>query len=428
MRSRSDFLVIGAGIAGASAAYHLAPHGRVTVLEMEPVVGYHSTGRSAALYSEYYGPPVVRALTVASRPFLADPPPGFTDHPLLTPRGVLTLCPAAPAMLVEDEATGTEAVDNIEAVDDTETVSDAEAAFEEALAQGLTAPVPVREIDPGDVGAHCPVVRPGWCRRAMVKPGAQDIDVDALHQGFLHAVRAAGGQVIRSARVRRLGRVGGLWRADTDGGEFTAPTVVNAAGAWADEVAALAGVSPVGLVPLRRTAFLVDAPADHDVRDWPMVTDVRDTFYFKPESGRLLVSPCDATPVAPGDARPDDLDVALGAARVAAATTLTVRHVRRAWAGLRTSTADDLPVLGAAPQAPGFWWLAGLGGYGVQTAPAAGRLLADLATGSGDATTGPGPGIDLTQLTPARFADRRPNTAPNADTPAEATAQTSMTQ
>lgn len=384
---RSDFLVIGAGIAGASAGFHLARYGQVTVLEMEAVAGYHATGRSAALYSEYYGPPVVRALTAASRPFLAAPPAGFTDHPLLAPRGVLALCPAG-----------------------------AEAVFEEALAQGRTAAVGVEEIDPDLAVTHCPVLRPGWWSRAMLKPGAQDIDVDALHQGFLRGVRATGGRVIRSARVRSLRRDGGLWRAGTDAGPFTAPTVVNAAGAWADEIALLAGVAPIGLVPLRRTAFLIDGPAGHDVRGWPMVTDVTDTFYLKPESGRLLVSPCDATPVPPGDARPDDLDVALGAARVEEATTLEIRHVRRAWAGLRTASADGVPVVGPAPQVEGFLWLAGLGGYGVQIAPAVGHLLAARATGAvpdtgvtatNAATTGTGEVPDppaFAQLSPDRLA------------------------
>lgn len=395
---RSDFLVVGAGIAGASAAFHLARYGQVTVLEMEPVAGYHATGRSAALFSEYYGGPEVRALTAASRSFLATPPAGFTDHPLLTPRGVLALGPAG-----------------------------ADDAFEEALALGRTAPVPVREIDVSEAMTYCPVLRPGWCHRAMLKPGAQDIDVDALHQGFLRGIRASGGQVLRSARVRSLEHAGGRWHARTDVGTFTATTVVNAAGAWADEVAVLAGVAPLGLVPRRRTAFLIDGADGHDVRRWPMVTDVTDTFYVKPESGRLLVSPCDATPAPPGDARPDDLDVARGAARVEAATTLTIRHVRRAWAGLRTSTADDVPVVGAAPDTPDFLWFAGFGGYGVQVAPAAGRLLAALATGTdpGPATaTAPGSasGTDPSPVTgtdpdlaagfdPGRLAPGRPGLA-----------------
>jgi D-arginine dehydrogenase len=215
----------------------------------------------------------------------------------------------------------------------------------------------------------------------MLKPAAMDIDVDALHQGFLRGLRARGGRVLARAGVRGLRWRGGRWHADTPAGEFCAPVVVNAAGAWADEVAALAGVPPVGLTPRRRTAILVDPPTGVATAGWPMVTDVTDTFYLRPESGALLVSPADATPVPPGDARPDDLDVAVAAERVQAFTTLRVRRIRHAWAGLRSFVADGEPVTGPDPAAAGFCWQAALGGYGIQTAPAAGRLAAALAAG-----------------------------------------------
>lgn len=366
-----DFLVVGAGVAGAAAGYFLSEYGHVTLLEMESAPGYHSTGRSAALFSEYYGNSTVRALTAASRAFLTAPPPGFADGPLLSPRGVLTLCPAGH-----------------------------EDGFAAMLADGLSAPVPVREIDVTEVTRYCPVVRTGRYTRAMVKPGAMDMDVDLLHQGFLRGVRARGGAVVTGARVRDLSRTGGRWRAVTDAGAFAAPVVVNAAGAWADEVAALAGVRPLGLTPLRRTAFLANPPGGADTAGWPMVTDVADTFYVKPESGRLLVSPCDAAPVPPCDARPDDLDVALAVERVEEATTLRIRGVRHAWAGLRTTAPDDTPVVGEAPDAPGFVWLAGLGGYGVQTSPAAGRIAAAAAT----RTPPPADCADPAALSPGRFA------------------------
>lgn len=362
-------MVIGAGIAGASAAYHLARYGRVLLVEMEQVPGHHSTGRSAAVFSEYYGPPAVRTLTRASRSFFLDPPPGFAAHPLLTPRGVLVLCPPGH-----------------------------ETGFEAELRAGAEVDPPAREIDPAGIFDLCPVVRPGWACRAMVKPATRDIDVDALHQGYLRGVRAAGGTVARLTRVSSLRRERGRWRARTDAGDLTARVVVNAAGAWADEVAASAGVRPVGLIPLRRTAFLVDTPAGLDPAGWPMVRDVADTFYFKPEAGQLLVSPVDATPTVPGDARPDDLDVALGAARLEEVSTVAVRRIRHAWAGLRTAPPDDVPVIGPAPDAPGFLWLAGLGGYGVQTAPAAGALLAALATGEP-------PPVRPDPYSPARRAD-----------------------
>lgn len=368
----SDFLVVGGGVAGASAGYFLSESGTVTLLEMESAPGHHSTGRSAALFSEYYGNRAVRALTAASRPFFTTPPPGFADGPLLAPRGVVALCPLG-----------------------------AEERFAQVLATGLTAPTPVREIGPDEVREHCPVVRPGWYSRAMIKPAAMDIDVDRLHQGFLRGIRARGGRVVTSARVRGLARSDGVWRAATDAGEFTAPVVVDAAGAWADEVAALAGVGRVGLTPLRRTAFLADPPEGVEVAGWPMVADVTETFYFKPESGRLLISPVDQTPVPPGDARPDDLDVAIAIERVQETTTLVIRTVKHAWAGLRTAVADDTPVIGAAPDAPGFVWLAGLSGYGVQTSPTAGRIAAAAATGT--PLEGLAADIDAAEMTPDRF-------------------------
>jgi D-arginine dehydrogenase len=371
-----DFLVVGGGIAGASVGYFLASSGTVTVLEMESVPGYHSTGRSAALFTEYYGNDVVRALTRASRSFYLAPPDGFT-RPLLTPRGVLALCPHG-----------------------------AEERFAEVLAGGLTAPDPVREIGAGEALRHCPALRSGWFSRAMLKPAAMDIDVDALHQGFLRGIRARGGRVLRSARLRSLTRDNGGqsgWRADTDAGELRAGCVVNAAGAWADEIASRAGVRRIGLTPLRRTAALVAAPDTAGVAQWPMVLDVTETFYIKPESGRLLLSPYDATPVAPGDARPDDLDVATAIDRVNAATTLEVRHVQRAWAGLRSAVSDDTPVIGEDPDTAGFFWLAALSGYGIQTAPAAGRLAAALVTGAKAAIGGYEPGFDLAAVQPGRL-------------------------
>lgn len=368
----SDFLVVGGGIAGASAGYFLAGFGSVTVLEMEAVPGYHSTGRSAALFSEYYGNSVVRALTAASKGFYRTPPAGFTQ-PLLTPRGVLALCPHG-----------------------------AEEHFAEVLATGLTAPTPVREVSAGEARGYCPAVRPEWFSRAMLKPAAMDIDVDALHQGFLRGIRARDGRVVRAARVRSLTRRGG-WHADTDAGEFAAGRVVNASGAWADEIASLAGVRPIGLTPRRRTAAIVAAPAGANVAQWPMVADVTETFYFKPESGQLLISPSDATPMPPGDVRPDDLDIATAIDRVQAATDLVIRHVRRSWAGLRSAVPDDTPVVGEAPDAAGFFWLAGLSGYGIQTAPAVGRLAAALLTGEAPPIPGTAVDFELTSLAPERL-------------------------
>ncbi len=370
----SDFLVVGGGVAGASAGYFLSACGSVTLLDMESALGYHSTGRSAALFSEYYGNRAVRALTAASRAFLTEPPPGFAGGPLLTPRGVVALGPKG-----------------------------AEETFERVLAAGLTAPTPVREIDADEVLRHCPIVRTGYFSRAMIKPAAMDIDVDLLHQGFVKGIRANGGTVVTGAKVRGLTRRDGLWHAATGAGEFSAPVVVNAAGAWADEVAALAGVRPAGLTPLRRTAFLADPPDGVETAHWPMVADVTETFYIKPESGKLLVSPADTTPLPPCDARPDDLDVAIAIDRVHEATTLSIRSVKHAWAGLRTSAADDTPVVGRAPDAPGFVWSAGLSGYGVQTRPrsAGSRPRRPWARRAPE-------GVDPADTHPIAFCDRTP--------------------
>lgn len=373
----NDVLVLGGGMAGACAGFFLADHGRVTVLEMEDGLGYHSTGRSAALFSEYYGNRCVRALTAAARPFFDAPPAGFAAHPLLTPRGVVALAPPG---------------------------AEAEARFEAVLADGRECASGVRELSADEVQRLCPVLRPDWYARAMHKPGAMDIDVDGLHQGFVRGIRAKGGTVLTRTAVRGLERRAGLWRATTaDGTVFAAPVVVNAAGAWADALAELAGVAPLGLVPKRRTACIVPPPPGLDVSAWPLVCDVTETFYFKPEAGGLMLCPVDATPVEPGDARPDDLDVATAAARFEEVTTLTVRRISHRWAGLRVFARDDTPAVGPAPDAPGFFWLAGLGGYGIQIAPSVGRAVAALATAGRLPHDFAGRGVTAGALAPARL-------------------------
>lgn len=364
-------------MAGACAGFFLADYGRVTVLEMEDGLGYHSTGRSAALFSEYYGNRCVRALTAAARPFFDAPPAGFAAHPLLTPRGVVALAPPG---------------------------AEAEARFETVLADGRECASGVRELSADEVQRLCPVLRPDWYARAMHKPGAMDIDVDGLHQGFVRGIRAKGGRVLTRAAVRGLERRAGLWRATTaEGTVFAAPLVVNAAGAWADALAELAGVEPLGLVPKRRTACIVPPPPGLDVTAWPLVCDVTETFYFKPEAGGLMLCPVDATPLAPCDARPDDLDVAIAAARFEEVTTLTVRRISHQWAGLRVFARDDTPAVGPAPDAPGFFWLAGLGGYGIQIAPSVGRAVAALATAGRLPDDLAGQGVTADALAPARL-------------------------
>ena len=348
----TDILIIGAGMAGASAAYFLAPHGRVTLLEREAQPGYHATGRSAAMYSETYGNATVRAITTASKPFYFDPPQGFSDYPLITPRGSLIVGTAA----------------------DEDTLR--------AVWREMRALVPnVQWWTQDQILQRVPVLRPDMAHCGVFEPDAMDLDVHAIHQGFLRGAKVAGAQLVCGAGVQHLRREPGGWRVDTAAGRFLAPVLINAAGAWCDEVAQLAGVTPVGLVPRRRTAFTTDAPHGCAITNWPLVIDAQESFYFKPDAGVLLVSPANEDAVSPQDVQPEELDVAIAVDRVETATTLQIRQVRRKWAGLRSFVADKSPVVGFAPDAPGFFGLAGQGGYGIQTAPAMGHLAAALVRG-----------------------------------------------
>ena len=375
-----DFLVVGAGIAGASAAYELAVQGRVVVLERESQPGYHSTGRSAALYTQTYGPAPIRALTVASWDFYTNPPAGFAEHDMLTPRGALIIG-------------GGDQIDRLDA----------------EYEQGRRLTPSVERYDRGQVLARAPFLRPDYVAGGGVwEPDARDIDVHALHQGYLRGLKARGSRVVTDAEVQALARRDGLWVAETSAGTFAAPVVVNAAGAWADELAKLAGVATVGLVPKRRTAITFDPvfedPADKDGLDgWPMVSEVAETFYVKPDAGRLMASPADQTPVEPCDVQPEDIDVALTVDRLEQASRFTVRRLAHRWAGLRSFVADKVPVVGFAPDAEGFFWLAGQGGYGIQTAPAMGRVAAGLATGRGLPEDVRTLGVAETDLSPARL-------------------------
>lgn len=371
---QADFIVIGAGIAGAAAGFELAAKGMVVVLEREPRPGYHTTGRSAATFIETYGNAAMRGLTAAGKAFFLAPPAGFAEGPLVRPRGCLLVAGDADRERLEREI-----------------------AQSQALAPG------VRALDGAATLALCPVLKPEAAVAGMLDPDAMDIDVDRLHQGFLRGLKARGGRLVVDAEVTALDRRAGQWRAATTQGAFAAPVVVNAAGAWADAVAALAGASPIGLVPKRRTIVAFDPPDGLDPRSWPIVGDVGERWYFLPQGGRVLASPADETPSAPCDAQPEELDVAVAIDRVETATTMRVRRVQAKWAGLRSFVADKTVVAGFAPECPGFFWLAGQGGYGIQTAPALGRAAAALATGAGLPDD-----IAARGLTPAMLAPDRP--------------------
>ena len=372
------FIVIGAGIAGASAGYWLTAAGPVVLLEREDQPGYHATGRSAALFSETYGNRPVRALTVASRPFYEAPPAGFAASPLLTPRGVLFVGRV-----------------------------DQGAALGRLHAEGSALVGNLRRLDAAEIRRMIPVLREGYAAGGVLEPDARDIDVHALHQGFLRGLRARGGSIVTGADVRALRRAGGSWEVRTSAGDFRAPVIVNAAGAWADTVGELAGAAPIGLVPKRRTAITFDSPSSVAVGTWPMLVDADEQFYFKPDAGRVLASPADETPMPPCDAQPDDYDIAVLIDRLERATTLTIRRIAAKWAGLRSFVADKSLVIGFDPVLPGFFWLAGQGGYGVQTAPAAGRAAAALAQGAPLPADLRDLGLQADDLSPARPSLRR---------------------
>jgi len=370
-----DFLIIGGGIAGASAAFELAAFGRVVLIERESQPGYHSTGRSAALYSQTYGNATVRALTVGSWSFYAEAAGGFTEHPVLCPRGVL---------LVGRD--------------------DQRAALEQSFELGRRFAPSVERLDAGATLDRAPMLRPDYVASSVWEPDAMDMDVHAIHHGYLKGLRARGGELVTDAELVGLTRRDGIWQAETRAGAFAAPWVVNAAGAWADGVAILAGLPPVGLVPRRRTAITFDpVPAMDDAARWPMVCDVAETFYFKPESGRLLGSPADETPVGPCDVQPEELDVAVAVDRIEAAVTFSIRRIAHRWAGLRTFAPDKAPVVGVDEMAPGFFWLAGQGGYGIQTAPAMARTAAALLISGAIPGDLAARGLDASDLAPGRL-------------------------
>ena len=348
-----DFAIIGAGIAGVSCAYYLAPRARVAILEREHVPAYHTTGRSAALYTETYGSAAVRAITVRSGVFYRDPPTGFADVPLLSPRGALLFGRPGEADKIDD-------------------------AYREFHALVET----VQRADRAETLKRHPLLRPEVVEGAVWEPDAEDMDVAAIHGGFLRGARAAGATLHLKAEVAALERKGGQWHVRlTNGESVVAGTIINASGAWADVLGAMAGAKPIGLVPKRRTAFTFDAPQGLDIARLPIVIDLGESFYFKPEVGQFLGSPADETPSEPCDAQPEELDIAIAVDRIETHTTLTVPRIRNKWAGLRSFVKDKDFVVGHDRDAESFFWLAGQGGYGIQSAPAMGRLSAALALG-----------------------------------------------
>ena len=345
MIKSADIIIIGGGIAGISLAARLAADQSVIVLEAEDQLAYHSTGRSAAMFIRNYGPPVIRSLNRLSEPFLRNHE-GFSETPLLSPRGELTLDCGPEEHFFQNYISGSHGLDII----------DAKSALE-----------------------LVPILNPKNLRQAAYEPDASEIDVHGLFSGFLRMARAGGVDILTKAKVNSLSRSGTTWTVETSQGSFSSPIVVNAAGAWADQVAECAGVTQCGITPKRRSAVIV--PALDGVMEWPMFVPAAEDWYAKPDSGRLMISPADADPVMPHDAYPEDMVLAEGIDRFMNATTLLINRVERSWAGLRSFAPDGDPVVGFDTQMEGFFWLAGQGGYGIQTSPALSKLAASLITG-----------------------------------------------
>lgn len=354
--THSDILIIGGGIAGMSAAFFLAKAGKsVTVLEREDQPGYHSTGRSAALYSETYGPKIIRKMSTASREFLLSPPDGFTENPILSPRGIIMT--AAPGE---------------------------EAKLDAILTEGRVNGANFVELSPAQLKEMIPVINTDNVVGAAHEPDAMDMDVHALHWGFIRQFKSMGGTLVTKANVHTITKTDRAWDVTlANGDHHRGDIIVNAAGAWVDDIATKAGVAPLGIVPKRRTAVMVDLPAGINAHGWPLVATIDETLYFKEDAGRLLVSPADTTPTEPHDVQPEELDIAITIDRLMTYTNIEVRRPGESWAGLRSFFGDGDPVSDFDPRDSSFYWLAGQGGYGIQTAPAMGEYAASILCGNG---------------------------------------------
>ena len=364
MSSEFDIIVIGAGIAGASVAAHLAETHRVAICEMEERPGYHTTGRSAAAYEPNYGPPPILALTRASRPH-------FEAGGYLTPRETVFFMPHWQ-----------------------------EEAFEKLMAvqQGMM------EIPVAHAKEKFPLLKDGYAQRAVLDPGTADIDVDLLHQSYLRLFRQRGGELHCDHKVTALDKLNGGWAVRAGSDTLRARIIVDAAGAWGGVVAEMAGRAPIGLQPKRRSIAIVQGPEGADVMRWPMVGDVGETWYCKPQSGKFLISPADATPVDPHDAFADDMTLAEGIDRFSQAVDYEVARVERTWGGLRSFAPDGVPVVGYDSAEDGFFWLIGQGGYGIQSSPALSRLAAALVRNEAPPADIMDEGLALDDLSPGRFS------------------------
>jgi D-arginine dehydrogenase len=351
---KADFLIIGSGMAGMSAAYRLSKYGKVIVLEKESLLGYHTTGRSAAFFTENYGNKIIRSITKASRHFLENPPSCFKNQELMTKYGgSLFLANKNQSKLVDKEL---------------------------EYANSLSANV--FEIDKKEALNMVPIIKDDYLDRALHEPDSKVMDVDLIHQGFARGLKENEGQIIFNSEVKKITKSINTWKLTTKNEEFISPIIINAGGAWCDEIAVLADCEPLSLSPKRRTVIIFDYKSNINTSQWPVVIDIEDNFYFKSEAGKILASPADETDSPPCDSQPEELDVALAIHRIENATNFKIKKVEHKWAGLRSFFPDRTPVVGEDPKRSGFYWLAGQGGYGIQTAPGISKIIECLITGN----------------------------------------------
>lgn len=371
--SHYDVIVIGGGIAGVSIGYELSKDRSVCLLEMESTLAFHTTGRSAATFLETYGGPEIRALTTASRSFFENPPE-FFEGALMSPRPLLQFAKAGRGKVIED-----------------------------LHAEVLPLVPDAQLLSPDEVAEMFPLVRPGYVEAGMYEPGAMELDVHGLHQGYAKGLRSQKGVIHKGAPVVGLSRVADEWNVTTgDGQSLTATAVVNAAGAWGDVVAELAGARPVGLMPLLRSIFMVSSPTGAATKDLPIFGDIDQSFYIKPEGEQFLCSPADETPTPPSDVSADMLEIARALDEINAATSLNARSVSSSWGGLRSFVPDRNFVVGPDPDLPGFHWFVGQGGYGIQTSPASAVVGAALVRGEGIPADLAARELDVANLAPQR--------------------------
>jgi len=363
-----DIVVVGGGMAGFSVAAELAETHKVCVVEREPQPGYHSTGRSAATFVPSYGPAAIQALAGASEAFFVAAPNEFAPAPLLSPRGeVMMIGPGDEAQIAQGEALG------------------------------------LRQMPLEELKRKVPLLKTETLIAALSDDEARDLDVDLLLQGYVKLFRARGGTVLTGTEVTGFTRHYGAWQVQTSGDELSCATVVNAAGAWATPVAGLAGARAIEITPKRRSAVLLDLPDSAHIDQWPLCFGAGETFYFKPMGGKLMLSPADATPVEPHDAWADDMALAEAVEKFQHVIDFEVTHIGHTWGGLRSFAEDGNPVVGFDEQVDNFFWLAGQGGYGIQTAPALSRLSAALINGRQVPDDIAAHGLEVASISPARF-------------------------